>query len=65
MSDETGTRPPDGGEPAPVIPDGGLSDAMPDWLRRPPAWRGMPVPEPSPPPESAEATGPVAGDAPD
>lgn len=24
------------------IPDGGLADAMPDWLRRPPAWRNLP-----------------------
>lgn len=24
------------------IPDGGLSGAMPDWLRRPPAWRDLP-----------------------
>lgn len=24
------------------LPDGGLSNAMPDWLRRPPAWRDMP-----------------------
>ncbi len=35
----------------PPIPDGGLSDAMPDWLRRPPAWRALPdrdvsMPEP-------------------
>ncbi|MGB3330180.1 MAG: hypothetical protein WBA46_14565 [Thermomicrobiales bacterium] len=28
----------------PVIPDGGLGEAMPDWLRRPPAWRGLAVP---------------------
>ena len=25
----------------PPIPDGGLSDSMPDWLRRPPAWRTL------------------------
>jgi len=24
------------------LPDGGLSSAMPDWLRRPPAWRDLP-----------------------
>jgi hypothetical protein len=24
------------------IPDGGLRDAMPEWLRRPPAWRNLP-----------------------
>lgn len=27
----------------PTIPDGGLGEAMPEWLRRPPAWRGMPA----------------------
>src|SRR5665811_408664 len=26
----------------PSIPDGGLSGSMPDWLRRPPAWRTLP-----------------------
>lgn len=25
------------------IPDGGLKDAMPGWLKRPPAWRSMPT----------------------
>jgi hypothetical protein len=25
----------------PPIPDGGLSAGMPDWLRRPPAWRSL------------------------
>lgn len=25
----------------PAIPDGGLSDSMPEWLRRPPAWRTL------------------------
>ncbi len=25
----------------PPIPDGGLSGSMPDWLRRPPAWRTL------------------------
>jgi hypothetical protein len=24
-----------------TLPDGGLSDAMPEWLRRPPAWREL------------------------
>lgn len=24
------------------LPDGGLSSSMPDWLRRPPAWRDLP-----------------------
>lgn len=27
------------------IPDGGLKDAMPAWLTRPPAWRAMPSAE--------------------
>lgn len=27
------------------IPDGGLQDAMPSWLKRPPAWRSMPTAE--------------------
>lgn len=27
------------------IPDGGLKDAMPSWLKRPPAWRSMPSAE--------------------
>jgi hypothetical protein len=36
----------------PPIPDGGLGEAMPDWLRRPPAWRTLPdrevtMPEPA------------------
>jgi hypothetical protein len=26
----------------PPIPDGGLADSMPEWLRRPPAWRTLP-----------------------
>lgn len=30
----------------PSIPDGGLGVTMPDWLQRPPAWRGMAVREP-------------------
>ncbi len=25
------------------IPDGGLKDAMPSWLKRPPAWRDLPT----------------------
>ena len=39
MSDE---RQPDHMRP---IPDGGLKDAMPGWLKRPPAWRNMPSAE--------------------
>ena len=36
----------------PPIPDGGLAESMPDWLRRPPAWRTLPdrdvtLPEPT------------------
>ena len=27
------------------IPDGGLKDSMPAWLKRPPAWRNMPTAE--------------------
>lgn len=27
------------------IPDGGLKDTMPGWLKRPPAWRNMPSAE--------------------
>lgn len=27
------------------IPDGGLKDTMPGWLKRPPAWRNMPSTE--------------------
>lgn len=29
-------------EQLPPIPDGGLSASMPEWLRRPPAWRTLP-----------------------
>lgn len=29
----------DSNESSPSIPDGGLDRAMPEWLRRPPAWR--------------------------
>jgi len=28
-------------ERLPPIPDGGLSESMPEWLRRPPAWRTL------------------------
>lgn len=41
----------------PSIPDGGLSETMPAWLQRPPAWRGMTVREPErrdlPPPDTS------------
>ncbi|MDQ4044945.1 MAG: hypothetical protein M3173_05800 [Chloroflexota bacterium] len=29
-------------EQLPPIPDGGLAESMPEWLRRPPAWRTLP-----------------------
>nr|MBA2278142.1 hypothetical protein [Chloroflexia bacterium] len=29
------------------LPDGGLGETMPDWLRRPPAWHGALPPDPS------------------
>lgn len=32
----------------PPIPDGGLATSMPDWLRRPPAWRTSPDRESGP-----------------
>lgn len=35
---DTGSSP---GSGQPPIPDGGLGTSMPDWLQRPPAWRGM------------------------
>lgn len=41
----------------PPIPDGGLAASMPEWLQRPPAWRGMTVREPErrdlPPPDTS------------
>jgi hypothetical protein len=40
-------RKPPAEQPAPSIPDGGLGEAMPEWLRRPPAWRDL---EPKAPP---------------
>lgn len=35
----------DNQEPMRPIPDGGLKDAMPAWLKRPPAWRSLPTAE--------------------
>lgn len=39
------------------IPTDGLAEALPDWLQRPPAWRGMTVREPAqrglPPPDTS------------
>lgn len=41
----------------PPIPDGGLAASMPEWLQRPPAWRGMTIREPErrelPPPDTS------------
>lgn len=41
----------------PSIPDGGLGSSMPEWLQRPPAWRGITVREPRqrdlPPPDTS------------
>lgn len=45
MTDDQPTRPDDGDrtqgqeDQQPRIPDGGLSSAMPEWLRQPPAWK--------------------------
>lgn len=39
------------------IPDGGLQQSMPEWLRRPPAWRNLPKREE--PVESVPAAAPV------
>jgi hypothetical protein len=51
--DDAFVSPPDD----PPIPDGGLAGSMPDWLQRPPAWRGMTVREPErpdlPPPDTS------------
>jgi len=51
---DTGTSPTDA---TPPIPDGGLGATMPEWLLRPPAWRGMTVREPQrrelPPPDTS------------
>lgn len=38
--------------PTPRIPDGGLRHAMPEWLRRPPAWKARPA-EPADAPDGA------------
>lgn len=52
-----GERPAGGLEPR-AIPDGGLGEAMPEWLRRPPAWRHLepraPARAPLPPPDTSE-----------
>ncbi len=40
------------------IPDGGLQQAMPEWLRRPPAWRNLPKREEPARPDTAVETTP-------
>lgn len=58
MSEPTpspGDRAASAGEPR-AIPDGGLGEAMPEWLRRPPAWRQLEprAPrKPLPPPDTS------------
>lgn len=42
------------------IPDGGLQQSMPEWLRRPPAWRNLPKRDEAARPEPAEADVAVA-----
>lgn len=44
----------------PPIPDGGLATSMPDWLRRPPAWRTLPEREVLPPENAAPTNLPEA-----
>jgi hypothetical protein len=56
----TTTQAPDEMRP---IPDGGLRQSMPEWLRRPPAWRDLPKKEIAPAPE-AEAVAVVAPEKP-
>ncbi len=46
----------------PPIPDGGLAESMPDWLRRPPAWRTLPDREVTVPEPEATATLPEPDD---
>lgn len=46
----------------PPIPDGGLTDSMPDWLRRPPAWRTLSDREVTAPEPDAAAELPEADD---
>ncbi len=48
-SEEHNEKERDGRDPDPELrplPDGGLGENMPDWLRRPPAWRELPTSEP-------------------
>jgi hypothetical protein len=62
----TERKAPETGEMRP-IPDGGLQQAMPEWLRRPPAWRNLPKrDEPAPDTANAEAlSAPPARELPD
>jgi hypothetical protein len=48
----------------PHIPDGGLSESMPEWLRRPPAWRTLKDSEIVAPAPAATATLPEADTSP-
>jgi hypothetical protein len=59
--------PPPGKDEMRPIPDGGLQQAMPEWLRRPPAWRNLPKrDEPAPGPANADvAAAPPARELPD
>lgn len=36
------------------LPDGGLGASMPDWLRKPPAWRNLSRPEDAPEPAAKD-----------
>lgn len=42
------------------IPDGGLQQSMPEWLRRPPAWRNLPKREEPAQPQETETVTEVA-----
>lgn len=57
MSDRSPQANPGEPDAMPPIPDGGLGSGMPEWLRRPPAWRSAgttPVPpKRNPPPDSS------------
>lgn len=65
MTDREPTSTPKTGEPShddalPTLPDGGLSERMPDWLRRPPAWRSLPKADAASQVTVPEASGVVA-----
>ena len=44
------------------LPDGGLGENMPEWLRRPPAWRELPGASASTPASELEAIAPAAAE---